>query len=87
MKKTLIFALAAMSAMAADPILNLTQDDVLAGTYNLAGITNHQYTVAFTLDLALMAQTPGQRNIIALGGMTWTVYGAKLIAFDNGGFN
>lgn len=87
MKKTLIFALAAMSAMAADPILNLTQDDVLAGTYNLAGITNHQYTVAFTLDLALMAQTPGQSPIIALGGMTGTVYGAELIAFDNGGIN
>lgn len=88
MKKTLIFALAAMSAMAADPILNLTQNDVLAGTYNLAGITNHQYTVAFTLDLALMAQTPGQSPIIALGGsITETLYGAELLAFDDGYIN
>lgn len=85
MKKTLIFALAAMGAAASDPILDLSLDDVQVGEYSLAGITDHHYTVVFTLDLAKMAASAGQSPIIGLGGsLANGNYGAEMLAFNNG---
>lgn len=85
MKKTLIFALAAMSAMAADPILDLTTDNVQVNEYSLEGITDHHYTVVFTLDLVKMMSSAGQSPIIGLGGsLANGNYGAEMLAFNNG---
>ena len=86
MKKTLIFALAAMSAMAADPILDLTTDNVQVNEYSLEGITDHHYTVVFTLDLVKMMSSAGQSPIVGLGGSltTGNIYGAEMLAFNNG---
>lgn len=85
MKKTLIFALAAMSAMAADPILDLTTDNVQVNEYSLEGITDHHYTVVFTLDLVKMMSSAGQSPIVGLGGsLTTGNYLAEMLAFNNG---
>lgn len=88
MKKTITLILAAASVVsAADPILDLGQGNVEQKEYSLSGISNHQYTAAITLNLEVMAQTPGISPIFALGGAAGGYYGAEVIAFDNGGID